>query len=309
MATHKKYTTTFKDDEITAHNRTFAIGGVSCSADSLVVAKSFLLRIKFSGKNLVHRKSAERYRAFKKNAMKRNLLEKYEENNVLRALVNFIPNIGGSLDILLSIKGSKWREERLKTFLADLDKRVGEIEDQEVIKKISESEEFYDLIVLSMNSIIKTRHRKKIECYSNILLNSLVLPKSKISSELLIATLDAITIDEIEYLSELKNNSNEIKIDIIEGKKIIWAKYLKHLQQTGKENIPNESVFDFNIDLIWKLLNDRNLILTESKKEFKYLDYTYSTSMQSMQSSVLSTEKITYTMSDFGKEFINWVLK
>ena len=44
----------------TAYNSTFAIGGVSCSVDSLVVAESFVLRIKFSGKNPAHRKSAKR---------------------------------------------------------------------------------------------------------------------------------------------------------------------------------------------------------------------------------------------------------
>lgn len=43
-----------------AANNTFAIGGVSCSADSLVVAKSFVLRINISGKNPAHRKSAKR---------------------------------------------------------------------------------------------------------------------------------------------------------------------------------------------------------------------------------------------------------
>ncbi|WP_293301880.1 hypothetical protein [Pedobacter sp. UBA4863] len=43
------------------HNSTFAIGGVSCSADSLVVAESFVLRINISGKNPAHRKSAKRY--------------------------------------------------------------------------------------------------------------------------------------------------------------------------------------------------------------------------------------------------------
>lgn len=47
---------------ITAANSTFAIGGVSNTADSFVVAKSFVLRIKFSGKNPAHRKSANRYR-------------------------------------------------------------------------------------------------------------------------------------------------------------------------------------------------------------------------------------------------------
>ena len=47
-------------NRITAANSTFAIGGVSCSADSLVVAESFVHRIKFSGKNPAHRKSANR---------------------------------------------------------------------------------------------------------------------------------------------------------------------------------------------------------------------------------------------------------
>ena len=42
-------------------NSTFAIGGVSCSADSFEVAESFVLRIKFSGKKPAHRKSAKRY--------------------------------------------------------------------------------------------------------------------------------------------------------------------------------------------------------------------------------------------------------
>ena len=48
-------------ERTTGYNSTFAIGGVSCSADSLVVAESLVLRIKFSGKNPAHRKSAKRY--------------------------------------------------------------------------------------------------------------------------------------------------------------------------------------------------------------------------------------------------------
>jgi hypothetical protein len=41
-------------------NSTFALGGVSCSADSFVVAESSVLRINISGKNPAHRKSAKR---------------------------------------------------------------------------------------------------------------------------------------------------------------------------------------------------------------------------------------------------------
>ena len=44
----------------TAYNSTFAIGGVSYSADSFVVAESSVLHINICGKNPSHRKSAKR---------------------------------------------------------------------------------------------------------------------------------------------------------------------------------------------------------------------------------------------------------
>ena len=62
--------------EVRTANSTFAIGGVSCSADSLEVSESFVLRIKFSGKNPAHRKSANRFGRFPDREYdgKRNLL-------------------------------------------------------------------------------------------------------------------------------------------------------------------------------------------------------------------------------------------
>jgi hypothetical protein len=47
-----------------AGNSTYPKGGVSCSADSFVVAESSVLRMKFSGKNPALRVAANRYRAF-----------------------------------------------------------------------------------------------------------------------------------------------------------------------------------------------------------------------------------------------------
>ena len=46
--------------EKTPYNSSLAKGGLMCFAISLVVAGSFVLRIKFSGKNPAHRKSANR---------------------------------------------------------------------------------------------------------------------------------------------------------------------------------------------------------------------------------------------------------
>jgi hypothetical protein len=46
--------------ESRTHNSPFAIGGVSCSADSLVVAESSVLRMGICGKKPAHRQSAKR---------------------------------------------------------------------------------------------------------------------------------------------------------------------------------------------------------------------------------------------------------
>ncbi|MBK7338999.1 MAG: hypothetical protein IPJ64_03100 [Saprospiraceae bacterium] len=53
-------TQTLVDRRKTAYNSTFAIGGVSCSADSFVVAESFVLRINICAEKPAHRKSAKR---------------------------------------------------------------------------------------------------------------------------------------------------------------------------------------------------------------------------------------------------------
>ena len=47
-----------------AANSTFAIGGVSCSADSFVVKGNSVLRINFCAEKPAHRKSANRYKPF-----------------------------------------------------------------------------------------------------------------------------------------------------------------------------------------------------------------------------------------------------
>ena len=45
------------------HNTTLAIGRVSCSADSFVVAETFVPGIKFTVRNPPHRQAAKRYAA------------------------------------------------------------------------------------------------------------------------------------------------------------------------------------------------------------------------------------------------------
>ena len=56
-----------RTDRRAATNSTFAIGGVSCTADSFVVAESSVLRISICAEKPAHRKSAKRYRLFYDN--------------------------------------------------------------------------------------------------------------------------------------------------------------------------------------------------------------------------------------------------
>ena len=56
--------------EKAAANSAFAIGGVSCSADSLVVAESFVLRMNICAEKPAHRKSANRWWQVVKNFYK-----------------------------------------------------------------------------------------------------------------------------------------------------------------------------------------------------------------------------------------------
>jgi len=250
--------------------------------------------------------------------MEKHLLEKYNDNPQLRALISLVPNIGGALDILLSEKGSKWREERLHKLLKELDAKIDLVKsDKYFADKMKErlvSEEFYDLLVQSMNSAIKTRQSQKIELYANILLNHIINANNEnYSSELVIAILDSLTIDEITYLSELHKNKDKIELYVINGTKIHKEKYQNWITEHRKiancsEELPSECKFPFNIELIWKLLTDKNIIDTVNDNRLGSFSYSYGDKWLNKSGQIQYSEKIIYSISDFGQEFINWIL-
>jgi len=57
----KLQTVVLRTNSRAAGNSTFAIGGVSCSADSFVIAESSVLRINICAEKPAHRKSTKRY--------------------------------------------------------------------------------------------------------------------------------------------------------------------------------------------------------------------------------------------------------
>jgi hypothetical protein len=249
--------------------------------------------------------------------MKEKLIEKYPDNYKLRALINLIPNIGGALDVLLTEKGNNWREQRLVEFLSNIESRIENLESnitEKAINDLSNSEETYDLLIQSFNSVIRTRHSDKISFYANILVNHIISSENqRYSSELLISILDNLTMDEIKYLSALHNSINGFVTHKIFGLEVNWEKcqeliQVKRTAPDRKEDVDEECVFPHNVDLIWKLLRDKNIVIITKKEGFEYLKYSYGNSMSMVSSQITSTERKEYQISDFGKEFITWII-
>ena len=248
--------------------------------------------------------------------MSNKLIEKYPDNFRLRTLINLIPNIGGALDILLSEKGNKWREKRLTEFLSKLESRITSLESNisiKAIEELSNSEETYDLLIQSFNSVIKTRHSEKTSAYANILINHISHTiKSTYSSEIMISVLDVITIDEIEYLSALHKSEEDFITHTIFGIEVVWTECLSSIQKLQKapnngNEISKNSKFKYSLKIIWKMLSDRNIIEIDSKSGFEDLNYFYGGSNFRHSGYITSTEKKVYKITEFGVEFINWI--
>lgn len=250
--------------------------------------------------------------------MKNNLIEKYAYNYKLRALVNLLPNIGGALDVLLSEKGSRWREKRLIEFLTKLETRIGNLESDistKTLTDLTNSEETYDLLIQAFNSVIRTRHSQKITCYSNILINHIINPKgNKYSSELMLSVLDSLTLEEIEYVSALFNAGNELNTYEIFGVELDWEKCKEHIKKTSnppskKDEIHKDCIFPYRLNLIWKLLSDKNIVLIEKRRITSHLTYHYGDPTIKPTGTITSRSNTKYGLSEFGNEFVNWIIE
>jgi hypothetical protein len=68
--------------------------------------------------------------------------------------------------LLLGAQGNKIQEDRLRHFLEEISARLEKLENQ---AELEPSEELFDLMVKSFDSVIKTRSERKRQRFSNIL--------------------------------------------------------------------------------------------------------------------------------------------
>lgn len=247
--------------------------------------------------------------------MNSKILEKYSNSPYLRAFVSLIPNIGGALDILLSEKGAKFREERLTNLLSHLDSRIEKLElTSSQIEERFSNEEFYDLFIHAVESSLKTRHVAKQAAYANILLNQVTPSENALhNAELMMVTLDNLSIEEIRYLSELKSLNGQINVHLVYGEKVFLNECRDLLQAKGIEinsskDIPVESKIHLSLDIIWKFLSDKNIIEIMTDDRRGSLQYSFGNSSMITRTHLEYDGQVEYKISEFGKEFINWII-
>lgn len=99
----------------------------------------------------------------------------YSDQTAIRALINAVPFVGGSLDVIFVSKGQKLVEQRIYEFIKNLTEELNKVSEDKVDKKYLDSEEWFDVVIKAMNSAMKTRDIEKISWYAKILRGAVVV--------------------------------------------------------------------------------------------------------------------------------------
>lgn len=97
----------------------------------------------------------------------KELLKKYENNNILRPLLQLIPyGVGSALDNYIITTLNKMRISRLEAFFDELDN--GKIPETSL-----DSEDYVHKFLLTLKYVLNTNRKEKIRMFANIFKNSL----------------------------------------------------------------------------------------------------------------------------------------
>lgn len=104
------------------------------------------------------------------------------ESPTLKAILNAVPYVGGSLSELFAGRGSQIMEERKNEFLLRLSHHMETLEAEAVKKEYFSSPEGFDLLLKALDSAGKTRSEYKTDLYARILAGATRVDKGGFSS-------------------------------------------------------------------------------------------------------------------------------
>lgn len=169
--------------------------------------------------------------------------EVYTQNTLLRALVNAIPHVGGSLDVLFASKGQQIVEERIMRLLEDLKVEMSRAREETVDKKYLDSEEWFDLILRGIEAATKTRDRGKIHLYAKVLKGAVTVQnREEFSPEEYLVILAELTPKEIEVARAIYRQQSDRPQDDENGLKWArrkgWEQLSEQCPSVPKEDLP-----------------------------------------------------------------------
>lgn len=194
--------------------------------------------------------------------------ESYVRNTTMRAGVNLIPYVGGTIDVLLAGKAERLQESRIQSLISAFTEEMSDIEARFVNKVYFETEEGIDLLVEAIERAKKTRNANKIQLYAKILRGATTIGPGEMSPrpEEYIAVLSELSPRELavakiifeyqrdEYLGE--DGINELQ----------WAS-----QTWGEIRREAQSVVGMELDFILQRISGVGLIREITGG---FLDYT-----------------------------------
>lgn len=127
----------------------------------------------------------------------------YNDNSPLRLCVLGIPAFGQVIDTILTSKGQSISYNRLLEFFKELENEVSQIDERLINLEFVESEEFYDLLVKTIESSLKTRHVEKRKYFARILKNKSIIQENDLDPEFYLDILNELTIQELYVAKKL----------------------------------------------------------------------------------------------------------
>lgn len=128
--------------------------------------------------------------------------EKYVEQTSLRALIQVIPYVGGSLDTLLSGEGTKIQKQRMESFLRELELRMSSVESTHQIQPTAE---LFDLMMNSFDGVLRTRSEKKRRRFASLIANQVSMTRDWEDADAALRLIGTLTDLHIEILIVAKN--------------------------------------------------------------------------------------------------------
>jgi len=134
-------------------------------------------------------------------------LEIISEEPVLRALLNAIPYVGGSLNELMAGKGQQMIEERRDNLLRLLTEHMEAIEVEAIRKDYFETPEGFDLLIKALDSSRRTRSEEKRDLIARILRGAVIDNETdRYSPEEYLYLISDLTVQELRVAKLLYEN-------------------------------------------------------------------------------------------------------